>query len=374
MKLLKTKGSKSNILEVFIQDSSSTTGVGLTGLTSASSGLSCYYHRNTASAAVQVSLVSMTLGQFTSGGFKEVDASNLPGVYQVCIPDAAFLDGADSISAVLKGATNMAPVPLEIQLMNVGFDPTTSYVDEVRTLLRSLNVSLIEHMDKKMKITKIDFTEILKSISEIEKKIQTDIASIERPDILGVEKSVSLLRSKLDEMERQIVKAYHEKNERDYSANLSAIEKRITTLTNEFKTVIADVKYQIEGSRNQLTLSSKESKALSAEVVQKLASVIRSTQDELRLSIDRASKSISIPDHKEDFAKLNDKVAEAFDFMKKDIKTIDDAQKMLLSLEKVYASIMNILIEFTPEKAAQNMRRQKMMDETKNILMALGGR
>jgi hypothetical protein len=75
MKLMKVKGSTSQILEIFIQDSSSTTGAGLTGLTNASSGLVCYYHRNTAAAAVAVSLVTMTVGTFTSSGFKEVDSA-----------------------------------------------------------------------------------------------------------------------------------------------------------------------------------------------------------------------------------------------------------------------------------------------------------
>jgi len=126
MKLLKTKGSTSNILEIFIQDTSVTTGAGLTGLSSASSGLTCYYHRNTALAGVAVSLVTMTVGTFTSSGFKEVDSTNLPGVYQLCLPDAAFATGADSVVAELKGATNMAPVLIEIQLTGIDLANATS--------------------------------------------------------------------------------------------------------------------------------------------------------------------------------------------------------------------------------------------------------
>jgi hypothetical protein len=127
MKLMKVKGATSQILEIFIQDSSSTTGAGLTGLTNASSSLVCYYHRNTAAAAVAVSLVTMTVGTFTSSGFKEVDATNLPGVYQLCLPDAAFATGADGVIASLKGATNMAPVLLEVQLTGVDHSNATSF-------------------------------------------------------------------------------------------------------------------------------------------------------------------------------------------------------------------------------------------------------
>jgi hypothetical protein len=118
-KLLKVKGATSQILEIFIQDSSSTTGAGLTGLVFNSGSLTCYYHRNTSSSATAVTLVTMTVGTFTSSGFKEVDATNMPGVYQLCLPDAAYATGADSVAALLKGATNMAPVALEIQLTGV---------------------------------------------------------------------------------------------------------------------------------------------------------------------------------------------------------------------------------------------------------------
>jgi hypothetical protein len=127
MKLMKVKGSTSQILEIFIQDSSSTTGAGLTGLTNASSGLVCYYHRNTAAAGVAVSLVTMTVGTFTSSGFKEVDSANLPGCYQLCLPDAAFATGADGVIASLKGATNMAPVLLEVQLTGIDHSNAASF-------------------------------------------------------------------------------------------------------------------------------------------------------------------------------------------------------------------------------------------------------
>jgi hypothetical protein len=115
-KLTKPIGATSQILEVFIQDSESTTGAGKTGLAHDSASLTAYYHRNTAAAAVQISLVDMTVGTFTSSGFKEVDSVNLPGFYQLCVPNAAYASGADSFSVMLKGASGMAPLPLEVQL------------------------------------------------------------------------------------------------------------------------------------------------------------------------------------------------------------------------------------------------------------------
>ncbi|MDE1839576.1 MAG: hypothetical protein KGH87_06620 [Thaumarchaeota archaeon] len=116
MKLLRKAGDTSVILQVFIQDSSSVTGAGLTGLTNASAGLTAYYHRDTDTTATTISLVTMTVGTFTSSGFKEIDATNMPGWYQFCPPNTALATGAKSVGFLLKGATNMAPLPIEIQL------------------------------------------------------------------------------------------------------------------------------------------------------------------------------------------------------------------------------------------------------------------
>jgi hypothetical protein len=116
MKLLLKKSEVSNIFEVLIKDSSVATGAGLTGLAYNSSGLNAYYYRNTAASAVAITLADMTLGTFTSGGFKEV-STNMPGLYAFCPPNAAFTS-ASSVTFVLKGATNMAPVEIECQLLD----------------------------------------------------------------------------------------------------------------------------------------------------------------------------------------------------------------------------------------------------------------
>lgn len=107
--------------DIFIQDSTSTTGAGKTGLVFNTSSLTCYYHRNTASASVAVTLATMTLGTFASGGFKEVDATNMPGVYSFCPPDAALASGASRVVFTFAGATGMSSVTLEIEL--TAFDP-----------------------------------------------------------------------------------------------------------------------------------------------------------------------------------------------------------------------------------------------------------
>src|SRR4051812_20870296 len=116
MNLLRKNGVTSQILQVFIKDSSVTTGAGLTGLVFNSAGLTAYYHRDTDTTATAITLVTMTVGTFTSSGFKEIDATNMPGWYQFCPPNAALASGAKSCAFHLKGATNMAPLPIEVDL------------------------------------------------------------------------------------------------------------------------------------------------------------------------------------------------------------------------------------------------------------------
>src|SRR3954470_1709980 len=133
MKLVRKAGATSNILQVFVQDSSSTTGAGLTGLVFNTSSLVAYYHRDTDTTATAITLVTMTVGTFTSSGFKEIDATNMPGWYQFCPPNAAIASGAKSCAIHLKGATNMAPLPIEVQLVAVNPDSATAFISTVAT-------------------------------------------------------------------------------------------------------------------------------------------------------------------------------------------------------------------------------------------------
>lgn len=131
-KLRKKAGATSEIWQVFIQDSSSTIGAGLTGLAFNTASLTAYFHRDTDTTATAISLVTMTVGTFTSSGFKEIDSTNMPGWYQLCPPNTALASGAKSVGIHLKGAANMAPLPLEVQLESV--DPD----DAVRMGMTSL--------------------------------------------------------------------------------------------------------------------------------------------------------------------------------------------------------------------------------------------
>lgn len=121
MKLKIKEGTTSKLIKVFIQDSRVTNGSGLTGLVYNSSGLSAYYIAEGDSSSTEISLTSATLGTYTSGGFVEVDSTNLPGVYEIGLPNAVLDNSSEgSVLVMLKGADNMIPILLEIELD--GFD------------------------------------------------------------------------------------------------------------------------------------------------------------------------------------------------------------------------------------------------------------
>lgn len=131
MKLQVLKGTTSKILSIFVMDNSVTTGAGLTGLAYNTSGLTAAYAREgVGGGATTINLVNATQGTYTSSGFIVKDATKQPGVYELHIPDAALASGANSVIAYLKGAANMAPVVLEIELD----DPTTASVSGTVTV------------------------------------------------------------------------------------------------------------------------------------------------------------------------------------------------------------------------------------------------
>jgi hypothetical protein len=113
-------GSTSQSVTLFIQDSSSTTGAGLSGLVFNTSGLIAYYTftgANATATAITLATLAAVNSAFSSGGFKEIDATNMKGVYRLDLPNTALATSKGrSVAVMLSGAANMAPCILEIEL------------------------------------------------------------------------------------------------------------------------------------------------------------------------------------------------------------------------------------------------------------------
>lgn len=126
-------GQASVILRVKLRDSSVTTGAGMTGLTSTSTGL-----RIAAIADVEATTTAYTqagstieavttLGTFltptaTKCRFKELDATSHKGVYEIQFDNTRLaVSGAKSLTVSISGVTNLAECDFVIPLTQ--FDP-----------------------------------------------------------------------------------------------------------------------------------------------------------------------------------------------------------------------------------------------------------
>lgn len=107
-------------------------GTSFTGLVYNTSGLKAYYNLNRgASVAITLATLAAANSAHSDGGFKEVDATNMPGVYRLDLPDAAVATGPD-MRVTVSGATDLLAESKEILL--AAYDPT----DGVRLGLTAL--------------------------------------------------------------------------------------------------------------------------------------------------------------------------------------------------------------------------------------------
>jgi hypothetical protein len=122
-------GVTSLILRIKVLDSSKTDGSGLTGLTSASSGLIISTIADNEATAVAYTVAGSTIETITTLGtyaaptatkarFKEVDSTNHKGVYEIHLADARLnVSSSKQVLVSLLGATNMAQTDFVIDLL-----------------------------------------------------------------------------------------------------------------------------------------------------------------------------------------------------------------------------------------------------------------
>ncbi len=112
------EGTTSFIASIFIQDATAVDGAGLSGLAFGDSGIRWRSHRSTDGNADSNSIApaTMTRGTWATRGFIAKDNTNMPGVYEIGIPDAELAAGVEWVTMVLDGIADMVPVTLEIKL------------------------------------------------------------------------------------------------------------------------------------------------------------------------------------------------------------------------------------------------------------------
>lgn len=107
-------GLTSQSVDVLLLDSSSSTGAGLSGLVYNSAGLVASYRKGATGSRVAITLATQTVGgSYSSGGFVEIEATHMKGVYRFDIPDAA-VDTEGFATLYFYGATNLKPTALRI--------------------------------------------------------------------------------------------------------------------------------------------------------------------------------------------------------------------------------------------------------------------
>lgn len=117
MKLSILAGSTSQSVNVFIQDSASTTGAGKTGLVY--TGITAYYTfagANATATSITMATLATVTTAYASGGFIEISSANMPGLYRFDLPNAVLATSKGRSVVVYLTATGAAPTVLEIEL------------------------------------------------------------------------------------------------------------------------------------------------------------------------------------------------------------------------------------------------------------------
>ncbi len=89
-----------------------------------------YSRTRGARVGITMATLASATAAYAEGGFKEIDATNMPGVYRFDLPDAAFASGVDSVDLMLTTTDAFewkVTIPLVVAPNN--FDPTTDTVD-----------------------------------------------------------------------------------------------------------------------------------------------------------------------------------------------------------------------------------------------------
>lgn len=132
MKALISRGATGKIVHILVLDSASTTGAGKTGLTNTS--FTCFAIRpgmtgETSHTVNSITTLGTFAGSATNCAIKEVDAVNMPGIYEYHFANNMLATGADQCVVQLRAA-GACDLTLEVQLTPVKFLPGAGQIVE----------------------------------------------------------------------------------------------------------------------------------------------------------------------------------------------------------------------------------------------------
>jgi len=121
----------------------STTFLPKTGLAYNSAGALAYYLRTRGlPVAVTLSALGAANAAFAAGGFIEVDSVNLPGVYRLDAPDAAYLSGVAGVTIALT-FTGAICEPLQFRLVESAITISNGQITAIAEAVWKLDLSSI---------------------------------------------------------------------------------------------------------------------------------------------------------------------------------------------------------------------------------------
>lgn len=115
MKISRQVGTASEIVNVFIQNATVSTGVGLANVSASSVNFS-WCRNNQATISSGTCSSNTVLGTYSTSALIQLSSTSSLGWYQFGAPNGVFVSGGSAVLHLFGGPAAMAPVPMEIEL------------------------------------------------------------------------------------------------------------------------------------------------------------------------------------------------------------------------------------------------------------------
>lgn len=125
MKISRQVGTVSEVLNIYIQDVSVSTGAGLANVVASSVSYGILRNNQATVSTGTLSTSTGALGLYFASTLTQASSTSALGWYQLGVPNFVFASGSSSLLH-LYGAPNMVPLPIEIELTKTNNQQYTS--------------------------------------------------------------------------------------------------------------------------------------------------------------------------------------------------------------------------------------------------------